>query len=151
MQQLVWKRLQRNFALQFTSYLPIALFKILPYSKTIISAKKLSIFSENYSRCLSNFLQTHIFWNFGHVSRICYIIDYRNIWFAKVIIILIMTAQVLSRCFFPPTKTSILMPLSSLLLKYFCYVTWFHERQNWRIGGLASEAYFSNHFVSLHQ
>ena len=52
-----------NFALHSTSYLSIALSKILPHSKTIKNAKKLSVFGKNDSRCLSNFLQTHIFWN----------------------------------------------------------------------------------------
>ena len=87
--------LRHNFALHFTSYLSIALSKILPHSKTIKNAKKLSVFGENDSRRLSNFLQTHIFWNFDHISRIYNQINYRNIWFPKVIIILIMTAQVL--------------------------------------------------------
>ena len=63
-------QLRRNFALQFTSYLSIALSKILPHSKIIKNAKKLSVFGENNSRCLSNFLQAHIFWNFDHISRI---------------------------------------------------------------------------------
>ena len=87
--------LRCNFALHFTSYLSIALSKILPHSKTIKNAKKLSVFGENDSRRLSNFLQTHIFWNFDHISRIYNQINYRNIWFPKVIIILIMTAQAL--------------------------------------------------------
>ena len=55
------KQLERNFALHFTFYLFIALSKILPHSKTIKNAMKLSVFDENDSRCLSNFLQTHIF------------------------------------------------------------------------------------------
>ena len=55
----------------------------------------MSVFGENDSRRLSNFLQTHIFWKFDHISRTYNQINYRNIWFAKVIIILIMTAQVL--------------------------------------------------------
>ena len=38
-------------------------------SKIIKNAKKLSVFGENDSRRLSNFLQTHIFWNFDHTSR----------------------------------------------------------------------------------
>ena len=63
-------QLRRNFALQFTSYLSIAPFKILPHSKTIKNAKKLAVFGENDSRRLSNFLQTHIFWNFDYISRI---------------------------------------------------------------------------------
>ena len=41
------------------------------------------------------FLQIHIFWNFDHISRIYNQINYRNIWFLKVIIILSMTLQVL--------------------------------------------------------
>ena len=44
---------------------------------------------------LPNFSQTHIFWNFDHISRTSNQINYRNIWFAKVMLILIMTAQVL--------------------------------------------------------
>ena len=53
------------------------------------------VFGENNSRRLSNFLQTHILWKFDHISRTCNQINCRNIWFAKVTIILIMTAQVL--------------------------------------------------------
>ena len=52
-------QLHLNFALHLTSYLFIALSKILPHSKTK-NAKKLSLFGENDSRRLSNFLQTHI-------------------------------------------------------------------------------------------
>ena len=55
----------------------------------------MSVFGENDSRRLSNFLQTHIFSKFAHISRIYNQINYSNIWFPKVIIILIMTAQVL--------------------------------------------------------
>ena len=92
------KWLERNFALHFTSYLSITLSKILPHSKTIKNAKKLSVFCGNDSHCLPNFLQTHIFWKFDRISRTYNEINYRNIWFTKVIIILIMTAQEL---FFP--------------------------------------------------
>ena len=87
--------LQHNSALYFTTYLSIALSKILPHWKTIKNAKKLSVFDENDSHCLSNFLQTHTFWKFDHISRTYNQINYRNIWFPKVIRILIMTAQVL--------------------------------------------------------
>ena len=55
----------------------------------------MSVFGENDSRRLSNFLQNHIFSKFAHISRIYNQINYSNIWFPKVIIILIMTAQVL--------------------------------------------------------
>ena len=55
----------------------------------------MSVFGENDSCRLSNFLQTHIFWNFDHISRIYKQINYRDIWFPKVIINLIMTAQLL--------------------------------------------------------
>ena len=55
----------------------------------------MSVFGENDSHRLSDFLQTHIFWNFDHISRIYNQINYRNIWFPKVIIILIIMAQVL--------------------------------------------------------
>ena len=64
------KKLGHNSALYITSYLSIALSKILPYSKTIKNAKKLSVFDENDSRRYCNFLQTHIFWNFDHIFRI---------------------------------------------------------------------------------
>ena len=87
--------LQHNSALYFTNYLSIALSKILPHWKTIKNTKKLSVFDENDSHCLSSFLQTHTFWKFDHISRTYNQINYRNIWFPKVIRILIMTAQVL--------------------------------------------------------
>ena len=89
MQELVRKR-----SLYITSYLSIALSKILPHSKTIRNAKKLSLFGENDSRRLSTFLQTHNFWRSGHISRIYNEIKYKNIWLAKLTIILIMMAQV---------------------------------------------------------
>ena len=63
--------LRRSFALHSTSYLSIALFKILPHSKTIKNAKKLLVFGENVSRRLSKYFQIHIFWNFDHISRSC--------------------------------------------------------------------------------
>ena len=87
--------LGRNFALYFTAYLSIALSNILSHSKTIKNAKKLSVFGKSDSRCLSHFLQTRIFWKFDHISRTSNQINYRNIWFAKLIIILIVMAQVL--------------------------------------------------------
>ena len=61
----------------------------LSHSKTLKNAENLSVFGEKDSRCWSNFLQTHFF------SRIYNQINYSNIWFLKVIMILIMTAQVL--------------------------------------------------------
>ena len=70
------------------------------------------VFSENDFHCLSNFLQTHIFWKFGHISRSYNEINYRNIWIAKVIIILTMTAQVLFFSTFFPKKARTLIPLS---------------------------------------
>ena len=64
---------------------------------------------------LPNFLQTCIFGNFEHISRIWNRINYRNIWFPKVIINLIMPAQVLFfQCFFLK-KTHTLMPLRKVL------------------------------------
>ena len=50
------KKLEHNFALAFTYYLSITLAKTLPHLKTIKNAKKMSVFRENDSRCLSNFL-----------------------------------------------------------------------------------------------
>ena len=110
METFTENKLRPNSALHFTSYLSIALSKILSHSKTIKSPKKLSVFGENDSRRLSSFLQTHIFWKFDHISRTYNQINYRNIWFAKVTIILIMMAQVLFSIFFPK-KTRTLMPL----------------------------------------
>ena len=52
----------------------------------------MSVFGENNSRCLSKLLQSHIFWNVDHISGTYNQINCRNIWFAKVII-LILTAQ----------------------------------------------------------
>ena len=87
--------LRRTFTLHFTSYLSIPLSKILPHSKTIKNAKKLSVFVENNACRLSQFLETHIFWKFDHISRMYNQTNYRNIWFGKVTIILIIMAQVL--------------------------------------------------------
>ena len=55
----------------------------------------MSGFSKNDSRHLFYFSQTNIFCKFDHISRTRNQINYRNIWLATVIIILIMTAQVL--------------------------------------------------------
>ena len=71
----------------------------------------MSVFGKSDSRRLSNFLQTHIFRKFDHISRTYNQISYRNIWFAKVIIINIMMTQVLFSIFFSK-KTRTLMPLS---------------------------------------
>ena len=87
------KQLGHNFALHFISYVSIALSKILPHLKT--NAKKLSVFGKKDSPRFYSFLETRIFWKFDHISRPCNQINYRDIWFAKAIIILIMTAQVL--------------------------------------------------------
>ena len=86
--------------LHCTYYLSIALSKILPHSKTIKNAKKVSVFGENDSRRLSNFLQTHIFWNLDHVSRIYNQINYGNIWLPKLKTILIMMTKVFFFNFF---------------------------------------------------
>ena len=59
------------------------------------NAKKLSVFGKNDSCRLSKFLQTHNFSKFYHISRTYNQIIYRNTFFAKVIIILIMTGKVL--------------------------------------------------------
>ena len=106
--------LRRNFALHFTSYLSIAVSKILFHSKTIKNANKLSVFGENDPRRLSNFLETHFFWKFDHISRTHSQINNRNIWFAKVTIILIMMVQAHLLIFYPK-KIRILMPLSFTL------------------------------------
>ena len=69
------------------------------------------VFGKNDSRRLSNFLQSHIFWKFDRIFRTCNEITYRNIWFAKVIIILIMMTQVLFSDIFFSKKTRLLIPL----------------------------------------
>ena len=87
---------------------------VLVYIKWLIvwTSKKLSIFGENDSRRLSYFLQTHIFWNFDHISRIYNQINYRNIWFPNVIIILTWRHKCFFQCFFFPKENRTLMPLS---------------------------------------
>ena len=78
----------------------------------------MSIFGENDSCCMFNFLQTHIFWNFDHISQTYNQINYRHIWFAEAIIILIMTTQVLFFNFLFLKKTRTLMPLSKFTLNF---------------------------------
>ena len=90
-----------NFALNFTSYLSIAISKILPHSKTIKNAKKLSVFGKKNSPGLSTFLQKHIFRMSDHISKTDNQINHGNISFPKVIIILIITTQMLFPMFFP--------------------------------------------------
>ena len=111
--------LRRTFTLHFTSYLSIPLSKILPHSKTIKNAKKLSVFGEKDSCYLSNFLQTDSFWKFDQVSRPLNQINYRNIWFIKVIVTFIMAAQVFFFMFFFLKKTCTLMPLRILCVYTF--------------------------------
>ena len=82
-------------ALHFTFHLSTAISKVLPHWKTRKNTKKLLVFGENDSRRLSIFLQNFIFWNFDHISITYNQINYRNVCFPKVIMILIMTAQVL--------------------------------------------------------
>ena len=84
--------LRLNFALHFIFYLSTALSKSLLHSKTVKNDKKLSVYGECNSPKLSKFLKTHIFWEFDHISTIYNQINSRNVWFPKVIIILIMTA-----------------------------------------------------------
>ena len=43
------------------------------------NAKKLLVFGEDDSRRLSNFLQSHFFLKFHHISRTCNQFDFRNI------------------------------------------------------------------------
>ena len=99
-------------ALHVTSYLSFTLSKILPHSKTIKNTEKLSVFGEINSRCLSNFLQTHIFWKLDHISRTYNQISYRNIWLEKLTIILIMMAQMLFFRLFFSKKTRTLTHFS---------------------------------------
>ena len=47
--------------------------------KTIKNAKNFSVFGENDSHHLFNFLQTYIFGNFDHISRTYNQSNYRNI------------------------------------------------------------------------
>ena len=124
------KLLGHNSALHITSYLSIALSKILPQWKATKNAKKLSVFGENNCCRLCNFLQTHIFWKFDHISRTYNQINYRNIWFAKVTIIIIMMAQVFFFfLIFFSKKTRTLMPLSKIngntsYTIFLCWIKW---------------------------
>ena len=74
----------------------------------------MSVFSENDSCRLSSSWQTHIFGKFDHISRTYNQINYRNIWFPTVAIILIIMAQVLFWFFFFLRKIPTLMLLSFL-------------------------------------
>ena len=58
-----YENVHRNFALSenFRNFRNFTLSEILPYSKPKKTPKKLSVFGESDSRCLSNFLQSHIF------------------------------------------------------------------------------------------
>ena len=113
--------LRLNFVLHFTSYLSMALSKILLHLKTIKNAKKLSLFGESDSCRLPNFLQTLIFWKFDHIYRMYNQVNYRNIWFVKIIIILTMTAEVLFSMFFPK-KTRTLMPLRFYVVSFVGFI-----------------------------
>ena len=62
---------------------------------TIKTLKNCQFFDGNDSCRLSNYLQTHIFWYFDHISRTYTQIKYKNVWFEKLIIILIRTIEVL--------------------------------------------------------
>ena len=95
METFTGKQFGHNSALHITSYISSALSEILPYSKTIKNAKKLSVVRENDSCPLPNSLQTDTFWKFDHISRTYNQISYRNISFAKVTMIFIMMEQVL--------------------------------------------------------
>ena len=105
------KELWHNSSLLITSYLSIALCKIMPCLEAIKKAKKLLVFGENDCHILSNFWQTHIFWECDHISRTYHQINYRSIWFSKVTVILLMMAQVLFLIFFPK-KNHTLMSLA---------------------------------------
>ena len=89
------QKIHYDLILHITSYLSIGLSKILLHSKTVKKAKKLSVFGENDSHRFFYFFANSYFWIFNHISRIYNQINYRNIWFPKVMVILIMTAQVL--------------------------------------------------------
>ena len=130
--------LRRNFAFHFTSYSSIALSKILPYSKAIKNTKKLPVFGENDSRRLSILLQTHIFWSFDHISTIYNQINYRNIWFPKVIIILIMTAEVLFFNFFSEKDLHLNAVEQSFTFGFY-YRKIFKTRSRWRLKNERSE------------
>ena len=90
---LAEKIITLNFALHFTSFLSIALSKILSGLKTIKKLRSCRYLIK--TTLLFILFLTHSFWNFVHISRTYNQINHRNIRFAKVIIILIMTTQVL--------------------------------------------------------
>ena len=90
------------------------------------------VFGENDFRRLSNFLQTHIFWKFVHNYRICNQINYRNIWFPKVIIILIMTAEVLFFNVFSEKDLHLNAVEQSFTFGFY-YRKIFKTRSRWRL------------------
>ena len=88
--------LRRNFALHFTSYLSIALSKILPHAKITKNPKKLSLFGENDSCRLSNFLQIHIFLNFDDTLML---LSYTTIFCFSINVWKYFTVNILNQTF----------------------------------------------------
>ena len=99
----------------------------------------MSVLNENDSCRLSNQLQTHIFWNFDHISRIYNKINYRNMWFPKVIIILIMKAQALFlKVFFSEKDPHLnvveqnqIPPKNVLHSRKYKFIEYFREKRSW--------------------
>ena len=83
----------------------------------------MSEFNKNDSHCWSNFLQTNIFGNFDRICRIYNQTNYKDIWFAKVITILLWRHMRLFSMFLSK-KTCTLMPLSLQIIFKMERKTW---------------------------
>ena len=99
-QQLVRKRSQKihyDVILHYISLpiCPLHFSKFCPIQKQWKTLRNCRYLVKTTLAIYLIFLQIHIFWNFDDISRIYNQINYRNIWFLKVIIILSMTLQVL--------------------------------------------------------
>ena len=77
---------------------PLHFQKFCPFQKQ--EKGYLSVSGKNDPAVYLIFYKLIFFWNFDHVSRTYNQVNYRNIWFAKVVIIFIRTGQALF-CVFP--------------------------------------------------
>ena len=99
-QQLVRKRSQKIHYDEILHYISLPIFpmhfsKFCPIQNQWKTLRNCRHLVKTTLAIYLIFLQVHIFWNFDHISRIDNQINYRNIWFPKLILNLIMTAQVL--------------------------------------------------------
>ena len=106
MQQLVRKRSQKNNKDVILHYVSLPIYqlrfpKFCPIQKQLKTLRTCQYLAKwTLACCLSIFLKIHAFLKFDHISRNGNQINYTNIRSAKIIIILIMTAQKLFLMFF---------------------------------------------------